>query len=351
MGNFMVSKWMKQLNAMEGATDFEFDQFAPNNILQGPSPYLNWIFGKGSGLPFGLTALCYGPPKAGKSLISYLLTAGLHAQYPDAIAIKFNTELREGAQFSDHWGIDKDRYSAFDVNEPQFIFDRIMNEFAPMVQDGMPLKLIIIDSLQGVQGVKAGNQESMTGHLMGDHALTIGKGLKAIMPFIRRNKIALICTEHIRANLDAGPYGKKEKMAGGYAEKHTFEYYIEVKRDGAAESKVSAAGEKLENAEITDVKGNKEKTGHKIYVRMDDSSCGVAGRTGRFTFDYNKGLINTEEELFELTKNLGLVEQPNNRSYKIGEQLWTSKADFINALKDETLAKQLLTEIYSRDRK
>jgi RecA/RadA recombinase len=347
----MANKWLKQLNAMEGATDFEYDSFAPGNVVQSPSPSLNWIFGKGSGLPFGLTSLIYGPPKAGKSLISYLLTAGLHAQDPNAIAVKFNTELREAAQFGDKWGIDRDRYIAYDVNEPEFIFDRIKNELLPMIQDGMPLKLIIIDSLQGIQGVKAGAQESMVGHLMGDHALTIGKGLKAIIPIIRRNKIALVCTEHVRANLDAGPYGKKEKMAGGYAEKHTFEYYIEIKRDGAAESKQSLAGEKLENAEITDVKGNKEKTGHKIYCRMDDSSCGVAGRAGRFTFDYDRGLINTEEEIFELVKGCGLVEQPNNRTYKIGDMLWSSKADFLNALKDEALAKKLLQDLYARDRK
>jgi hypothetical protein len=347
----MANKWMKTLQQMEGATDLDYDHFAPGNVIHSPSPSLNWIFGEGSGLPLGLSALCYGPPKAGKSLISYLMTAGVHSQYEDGIVIKFNTELREAAQFGDHWGIDRDRYQAYDVCEPELIFDRLRDEIYPMVQDGMPLKMVIIDSLKGVGGVKAEQRESIKNHFMGDHALTIGQGLKMIVPFLKRNKIALLCTEHITANMDAGQYGPKTKMSGGNEEKHAFEYYIEVKRDGAAESKQSATGEKFENAEVTDIKGNKEKTGHKIYVRMDDSSCGVAGRTGRFTFNYERGLINTEEELFELAKGLNIAERPNNRTYNLFGNAYTSKEEFINALKDETLAKQLLTEIYSRDRK
>lgn len=334
---------MKQLNKMEGAVDKEYNPFAPENVLKSTSPSLNWIFGKGSGIPFGYGCILYGPPKSGKSLVSNLFAGALHAQDPEAMCIKFNTEMREAGQMEDYWGIDQDRYMAYDVNEPELIFDRIKNEILPMVQDGMPLKLIIIDSLQGIQGVKESNRDSVTNHLMGDHAKTIQDGLKAILPTIRRHKIALICCAHIRGNLDAGMYGPKEKMAGGWAQKHFFEYFVEVKRDGSAASKI-------ENDEVKDFRGKKEMAGHKIYVKMAESSVGVAGRSGQFTLNYDQGLVNTGEEIATLAKSLGLVEMPNNRTYIVGDKKYTSKADFNKALEqDLELQKELLDKVYARD--
>ncbi len=346
-----MANWMKQLREMEGATDFEYNPFVPENVIKSPSPYLNWIFGKGAGLPFGYGCILYGPPKSGKSLVSYLLTAGLHSQDPDAIVVKFNTEMRESAQVGKNWNIDFERYSAFDVNDPALIFDRIKQEILPMLEAGMPLKMIIIDSLQGIMGVKEGDKQSVKDHLMGDHALTIQGGLKSILSIIRKYKIAFVCTEHIRANLDVGknPRAKKEKMAGAWAEKHFFEYYIEVKRDNSAEGKVDSLGNSLTN-EIVDARGNKEKTGHKIYIKMDESSVGVAGRSGIFTFDYDKGLINTEEEIFELSKNLNLIERPNNRTYILDDQKYSSKEEFITILKnDPNISKKLLEKIYNKE--
>jgi len=335
-----MSKWMKELNKMEGAVDKEYDPFAPGNVLRSTSPSLNWTFGKGSGLPFGYGALLYGPPKSGKSLVANLFIGSLHKNDPEAIAIKFNTEMRESGQMEDYWGVDQERYMAYDVNEPAYIFDRIKNEILPMVQDGMPLKLLIIDSLQGIQGVKEMNRESMTNHIMGDHAKTVQDGLKMILPVIRRHKIALICTAHIRGNFEAGMYGPKEKMAGGWAQKHYFEYFVEVKRDGSSASKI-------ENDDIKDFRGKKEILGHKIYVKMAESSVGVAGRTGQFTLNYTEGLANTEEEIMELSKNLNLIERPNNRTYIVGDQKFNSKDEFVKAIKDqEGLRNQLLDAIY-----
>jgi hypothetical protein len=344
-----MSNWMKQLNKLEGAVDREYDPYAPGNFIQTVSPSLNWTFSKSPGLPFGEFLLLWGPPKAGKSIITNAFIAGLHAMDPNAMAIKFDTEMREGGEVEGFWGIDPERYAAYNVNEPQLIFDRLINDIKPMVEQGMPLKLVIIDSLQGIQGVKAANADSVTNHQMGDHAMTIQKGLMAIMPFLRRNKIALISTAHIRGNLDAGMYGPKEKMAGGWHQKHTYEYYMKVTRNNnKAETTKSASGEVFE-ADVKDFKGNKERTAHKIYVQMSESSRGVAGRTGQITFNYTQGITNIEEEVFELAKNLDLVERPNNRTYIVGETKYGSKGDFVQAIaQDEGLKNTLISSIYAQ---
>ncbi len=341
--------WMNQLKKMEGAVNMEYDYYAPKNVIKSFSPSLNWIFGRGNGLPFGLGVLAFGPPKAGKSLISNLFVSGLHREFPDAIAIKYNTEMRDGAQSSQEdlikWNIDPNRYLGFDVNKPNLIFDKITNEIEPMLKQGMPLKLIIIDSLNGVEGIKAANKESILDHLIGDDAMTIGLGLKRILDVIRKYKIALICTGHIRANIDVvgnPKYAPKTKLSGGYAMKHFFEYYLEVNRDNSSESKIT-------DESVKDLKDNAEVKGHRIYCKMTESSMGVAGRSGRFTIEYDKGLVGIEEEVFELSKNLNIVERPNNTQYVFGGQKFIGKDKFITAIKeDEKLKKELINLIYSK---
>jgi len=344
-----MSDWMKQLRKMDGAVSPEYNPFAPENVLRSPSPSLNWIFGKGSGIPYGYSAIFYGPPKAGKSLSSYLLTAQMHKDTTDGICIRFDTEMRADAQMDEMWGIDNDRFIAINQNDPTKIYDYISNELSDMLDAGMPVKMIIIDSLNGMKGVKRMGKDSVADHLMGDDALTHGIGLKNILPIIRKHKIALICTAHIRANFDAGMYGPKEKMAGGYAMKHFFEYFIEVKRDGSSSSKIE------DEKGGTDFRGKKEIIAHKIFVKMADSSVGVAGRSGEFTLDYKKGLINVGEEIATLAKKYNLVDMPNNRTYVINkdtpeEKKFTSKAQFNEALEsDPELSKELLNKIYEQD--
>lgn len=330
----MANKWAKTLRNNEAAVDMKTDPFSKDNVLQSPSPSLNWVFGKSQGLPKGASLISYGPAKAGKSLISYLFTQNIMKTDPEGMVIRFDTEMRAKFQSSNMWGFDPERFIAYDTNKPAEIFDYIVNEIQPMLQDGMPLRMIVIDSLTAIQGIRESNAAGIENHQIGDNAMTIQKGLKMILPVIRRHNIGLFCTSHIRANLDAGMYGPKEKMAGGYAQKHFFEFFMSVRRDGSKEGKADLLGNELTNSDIKDFKGNKEQTGHKIYATMDDSSLGTKGRSAEFTLDYSKGLINVHEEVFMLGINTGAVERPNNRTYIFDGQNYTSKADFVNALKD-----------------
>ena len=91
--------------------------------------------------------------------------------------------------------------------------------------------------------------------------------------------------------------------------------------------------------------------GHKIYVKMTESSVGVAGRSGQFTLTYDKGLTDVGEEIATLAKSLNLVKMPNNRTYVVGDNKYTSKADFNKALEeDKELQQRLLEQIYNKDK-
>ena len=147
---------------------------------------------------------------------------------------------------------------------------------------------------------------------MGDQALTLKNGLSKLIPFCKRNKILLIGTAQMAANLEAGSYGPKEKMNASWYVKHGFEYYVSLKRAGAAEDKQDIEGKTFEEEDTKDARGNKLLNGHKVFCKMEQSSIGQAGRAGVFTLSYDNGIINQHEEIFWLGKNLGIISTPNN---------------------------------------
>jgi RecA/RadA recombinase len=356
----MANKWMKQLRAYEDSVDYEYDSFAPENCLYTPSPYFNWIFAnKSNGCPKNASILMLSEQKAGKSLSCYAMI--LEMQRRDKLAklsaderrhaIYYNTELRGALQHDVFPEIDKDYMTIYDTKDPKEIFDRIETDVRAMVQDGMPLGIIVLDSLTNIQGVKRKDAESIEDHLRGDHALTIQTGLDKLIPFCKRNKILLIGTSQMRANQEAGTHGPKEKMAESWATKHAFEYFISLKRAGAAEDKADLEGKTFEE-DIKDARDNKLLTGHKIYVKCEANSIGPQGRSGVFTMDYEKGIINQHEEVFFLGKNTGVIRMEGNRNYFFGDKKWTSKMDCANAIKsDPVLYEAILSEIKKLDKR
>lgn len=349
----MANKWTKQLQAYDDAVNYEYDSFAPENCLYTPSPYFNWIFAnKANGVPKNASILFFSEPKAGKSLSIYAMIKEMQARDPEGISIYFNTEMRGQLQHEAIPGIDQERSIIYDTNQATEIFDRLEGDIKAMVQDGMPLRMISIDSLNGIMGTKRDAAESVSNHLMGDQALTLKNGLSKLIPFCKRNKILLIGTAQMAANLEAGSYGPKEKMNASWYVKHGFEYYVSLKRAGAAEDKQDIEGKTFEDEDTKDARGNKLLNGHKVFVKCEQSSIGQAGRAGVFTLSYDNGVINQNEEIFWLGKNLGIITTPNNRTYTFNEKSYNGKKETALAIKnDPKLAAAILEEVRKRDNK
>lgn len=327
------------------------------HCIQSPSPSLNWSFAvKGHGLPFGYAAILWGPPKSGKSIVCNAWTGQLHKDDPEALVISFNTELRGEIQANADqlkmWGIDENRFQVFDRNQPEGIFDFIEKDVDEMCQAGEKIKLIVIDSLKGIQGRRFMNSTTVMQQQVGDEAATLQDGLKRILPVIRKHKIALIMTNHVRAELDPKEQmrGKTVKMAGAWAGKHMAEFFIYVEPNRSKDGRTNLAGEEFLDPATKDFMDKSEKTGHKIRIRVDESSLGISGRTGEFTMDYDKGIINVHEEIFTLGKNLGIITKPNLQTYEFKGKTWRGLPGILTAIRDdEVLAKEILTEIYAKD--
>jgi len=344
--------WLKQLRGYDDAVDYDYDSFAPENCLYTPSPYFNWIFAnKANGVPKNSSILFFSEPKAGKSLSIYAMIKEMQARDPEGISIYFNTEMRGQLQHTAIPGIDQTRSFIYDTNQATDIFDRVEGDIKSMVQDGMPLRMIAIDSLNGIMGIKRGDADSVANHLMGDQALTLKNGLGKLIPFCKQNKILLIGTAQMAANLEAGSYGPKEKMSASWFTRHAFEYYISLKRAGAAEDKQDIEGKTFEEEDHKDARGNKLLNGHKVFAKMEQSSIGQAGRAGVFTLSYDSGIVNQHEEIFWLAKNLGILKTENNRTYFYGDHKFNGKKEAAFAIRDnQELAKALLEEVRKLDK-
>jgi KaiC/GvpD/RAD55 family RecA-like ATPase len=340
------NKWFKTLMDSEGAVDKSLDPYREENIVRSRSPYLNWIMAnKAMGIPRNSSLVLYGKNKSGKSLIASIIVQEELEKDKDAIAISFNTEIRGALQSGNLFGIDPERYITYDVNSPDLIFDKIEKEIIPMVDEGMPLKVLILDSLQGIRGIKSLNADSVSDHLIGDEALTLKNGLKRIAPLLKQRGILFICTSHMAANIGAMGHAPKEKAALSWFAKHLFEYFIEVSRDTSAEGKQDILGQKFES-DIKDAKDNKQKTAHRIFAKMAENSLGTAGRVGEFTIDYKRGIINTEDEIVELSIVTKTVERPTNRKYVVDGVEYDGKEKFVLAVRDsKELQQKLLAKI------
>lgn len=350
-----VNKWMAKLQKHEGAVLGNYDPFA--HVVRSPSPSFNFVFGKSHGLPLGFILALWGPAKGGKSVILNAMIGQTQKDYEDAICIKYNTEMRELGQLTPAqaavWGIDRDRYVAYDTNRPDLIFDHIETDVAAMCQDGAPIKLIGIDSLNNIQGRRALNADTVMTQQIGDMATTLGDGIKRIIPVLRQHKIALVVTLHQTAEMDQAEQmrGNKVKMSAPFKVQHYAEYFMYVEPDRTKAGRTTLDGQVLEDENLGDMRDKgAEKTGHKIRVQMKDSSMGPKGRVGEFTLDYDFGIINTHEEVFLLAKNRNIIQKVNNLTYAFGDKKWTGQPAMLQALKeDRDLCNSVISELKRRD--
>lgn len=357
----MANKWMARLQKHEDARKWDYNPFA--HVIRYSSPGLNWLFGNTHGLPLGKKMAIWGPDKAGKTATCMDLIGQIHKDDPEAIVIRYDTERRDDVQATDAmiqaFGIDKGRYMPIMTNEPEKIFDHINNEVKAMLQEGAPIRLIIIDSITAVMGRRATNADTVMTQQIGDDAKTQADGLKSILSVLHNHRVSLIVTTQARAELDPNKAKYNPiKMAGGWFLRHYVEYTMKLEPAGGENRNKTLDGKELEDDNLVDVLGKSERIGHRIRGTMENSSCGPKGRKMEFTFSYREGIINRYEEAFQLAINRKIVDRPNNTTYVLndyprgtGQTLkWVGKGAFLSAIKvNPELEKDLIERVREQD--
>jgi hypothetical protein len=221
----------------------------------------------------------YGPPAGGKSILCNAMIGQLHQddprRSPSSSTRRCARRGRPPRPSGSIWGIDDDRYIAYDVNNPELIFDRIEKDIAAMCQEGAPIKLIVIDSINAILGRRSMNAESVMVQQIGDEAKTLQDGFKRVLAVQRKYKIAVVLTEP-RPRRDGpgradarqqGPYGRS------FGVQHYGEYFMFVEQNRNAREDRPQLGAKFENVDLGDImEKGAEITGHKIRCTMKKSS-------------------------------------------------------------------------------
>lgn len=325
-GGTNTKKWMTMLKKHEAAVDYK-NINRTTRTFKSPSPGINYLFGKKQGIMPGYSALIYGPPKSGKSLFALAFAGQLHRDDPDAIVLHFDTEYRKTVDTWAHvFGIDMDRIQSYATNEPVEIFDFIATKVLAMLQEGAPIKMIIIDSLAMLKDPKEANKDLSTDFTIGGAAAYLGPAMKMIIPVIRNYNIANIICQHVRMNMD--PMKAKYYpyiIPGGTALKHSIEYWMFCE-------KISSKDTKTFDSEVKDGAGNPIQTGHMIRVKMEENSLGPQNRAVEVALSYKEGIVNQHVEIAELAKNMGLVERPNDKTYVFEGKQWTGFDNFAMAI-------------------
>ena len=332
-----VKAAIAKLKKINGAVQERFDPWAPDNLIYSPSPGFNWLYGHNHGLPKGFSTLLWGEAKSGKSLITYSIGGAIHQSDPEAIIVKFDTEMRDMGQLTPEmaavFGIDLNRWIVISKNDPT-AFDDINKEILALCQNGARIPLIIIDSITGIKGRRESDQETVTQHQMGDHAATLQVGLKAILETIRNQRIHLIMTAHARDEFDPIEVkrGNKKKVAAANAVRHWAEFFVNVFRVNNKDGKTDELGNQFVDESRKDMNGDGETTGHKIGVWMQGNTMGPENRLIHFTLDKTKGIINQHEEIFKMGCSWGVIEKPTTMTYKIGPESFVGKEKCLMAL-------------------
>lgn len=351
-----VSKWVQKLRKMDTCPVVPKP---PVEILRCPSPSVNFAFANPNhGLKAGLSMFFFGKAKEGKSILTNFYIGYLHQSDPEAIVLKIDTEFKSDHQVTDEiaqqiYGIDPDRLVTWKTNAPEEIWDRISNEVKAMVQEGMPLRMIVIDSLSNSLGRREQANNSVAKYTIGDNAQTIGLGLKQIQSVIRPYHISLLCVVHARAEQDEWARkrtGVDFKANIAHQASHLIEYWVRVEKPQSQKGRADVFGKLMEDESLTTMSDRAEQTGVKVKVTVVENFMGPAGRTGTFSFDLKKGMVNQWEELAKLALNRNLVDKPNAQTYVLnGKKFNGSKAYYEGVRDDLGMQQWIWDELVKRD--
>jgi recombination protein RecA len=298
MKEFRMSKWMTQLTKQFGKVAQDLPEM---EVVSLPSPSLNWAVGNG-GLGEGKAICFYGPESGGKSLLSLLTMIEIQKKDPNAIVAWFDAEYSFNKDWFAKLGGDLTRLVVYQTNDPVKIFDFMWNDVLEMCQDGMPLRGVVIDSVKSIlyPGDVKGKSTDIT--MGGSGAKYLGPAFKRLLPVIRDFGITTCLVQQVYEELDqykamANPY----KIPDGRSLKHFCDYMCEVTKIETQKGKL-LEGKNMLNAD--------QQVGHKVRVKVKKNRAGAPARTAEFALKYDEGIVDTENELFDLAKSLGVIFHP-----------------------------------------
>ena len=308
-----ADKWMSKLTKDLGKIASDIPE-PSKHIVKLPSPSLNWITGT-RGIPRGKTILMAGPESGGKSLLGQLTLIQLQKDFPEGICILFDAEYSFNPTWFEKLGGDLKRLIIRQSNDPLDIFDYIEEDMQEMLQDGAPIVGIMIDSIKAIRYPKDRKDKTTKIVMAGGGSSYLGPALKGIIPVIRQFNITTIMVQQVYEELDQ--YKAMQNpfvIPDGRSLKHATDLLLMVQR---VDTKVG----RVEDGK--NIHGGAMQVGHVMRVKCRKNRVGAPYRTAQLTLEYNKGITNIGQEIYDLAKSLSVIYHPiNPDTGKPSSQMW-----------------------------
>jgi protein RecA len=278
---------------------------------------------RGGGVPSGIFVELFGPPGSGKTVLLCEM-AGNVQRLGGSIMFK-DPEARLNPQFSKLFGLEikEGLYSMPDTVTEVF---QSVNSWKPANPDA--INGIFADSLAALSTNM--EMEKEEGDKMGGRrAKEFSEGLRKTCRIIKRNNYLMVCSNQVRENMDAGPYGQKYISSGGMAIKHYASLSLRFSKP-----------DKMVEKKIISGKEVKRVIGVETTIEVFKSSVWKPLRTAPVTILFDYGID-------DIRQNLQFVKEYTSSSvYALqGENISKSLDTAIKYIEDNKLEDPLRNQV------
>ncbi len=278
---------------------------------------------RGGGIPGGILVEIFGPSGSGKTVLLSEIAGAVQRQGGEIMF--HDPEARLNTQFAKMFGLklaDKDHHKP----------DRVPEVFSAVrkweVENMKVINGVFADSLAALSTTT--EMDNDDGDKMGmRRAKEFSEELRKTCRIITQNNYLMVCSNQIRQNLDAGPYGQKYTTPGG----ESIGFYSSLRLRFAKPEKIKVK-RKIAGKEESRV------VGVEVLVEVFKSSIWKPYHTAPITILFDYGIDSIRDELQYIK------DKTASKVYTIGsESLSNSLEESIKIIEQDGLEKELKEEV------
>lgn len=252
----------KKLRAFSSVKPFSSSVIVkPRVWLPTSYPMLDWVMGRGKGVPMGTIVEAYGIRSCGKTTTLLTLAGDMQKRY-NAVVLLFDTEGTIDEEMLRRANIDisEDAFMVVeDADSPEgllnfeSVFHNMLQYLLSLEQlreNGVetPPVIFLWDSVGGTSTKETADMlkdGGMTSNRIGAPAAALTEGLKNIKQLLRKHNVVVFACNQARANIGV-MYGEKDKPAGGYMWDHAVDVRVQLSQSNRFQSRFASGKSILE---------------------------------------------------------------------------------------------------------
>jgi recombination protein RecA len=317
-------------------------------VISSGSLLLDDILSSG-GLPKGRLIQYYGPPGSAKTLMTMLAMKEAQLEDSNARQVFIDAEHTFSPTWAAQLGLDTSRILVVDGDmaaNGRRCFEMLLgvpkedkktHEYKGKSQEGLldkvaskelNINMCVLDSIGSI--IPPGEDVSKVGKMnISLLARFLTTTFRKLSIEVNRANIPFIAINHKRDNMD--PYGADHTFSGGNTYAHTLSanvYFEKVNR---------------KDDFILDEK--EERVGGPIRATVEKSKFGPWPKQCEFKVDFRSGMAARHEEIAKLAVDYNIIVKTSTVMHEYGDQKWRGFPAMCEAMKDESLSKEIISKI------